>query len=150
MHPIKCRVWNDEYQQMFYSDKDYDDCFFGFDKGIVVAWFRKTIEQTQDEPAYDVGEPCADVMQYTGLHDKNGKERYCGDIETTEDGGIYEIIWLVDYAGFFWRIIKPSLYEPGKFAKEKGDYVPLGRQCSTIIGNVYENPELLEGKDENS
>lgn len=73
-----------------------------------------------------------ELMQYTGLKDKNGKEIYEGDI--IEYKSIYE-----------WekQPIKKAevVFEDGMFCPP-GVIMDLSR--SEIIGNIYENPELLE------
>ena len=73
------------------------------------------------------------LMQYTGLKDKNGKEIYEGDIvRNTADKYHYEIKW--DNFESAW-----SLGENGS---------PIRRYLLSeyweVIGNIYENPELLQ------
>jgi len=69
------------------------------------------------------------IMQYTGLKDKNGKEIYEGDIlETPTPYGIEKI--LIDD-------IRDIYYE------EREGWGDI--KLMTIIGNIYENPELLGG-----
>jgi len=69
------------------------------------------------------------IMQYTGLKDKNGKEIYEGDIIKLSDMVVDEIIF--DYTGQF----KP---------KKSTDFEAYGfMKSSEVIGNIYENPELL-------
>ena len=79
------------------------------------------------------------VQQYTGLKDKNGKEIYEGDILTYYNkysDKIYTQIvkWDQMWAGF-------GLFEKdNKWCKES-DWVKIAN--IEIIGNIYENPELL-------
>jgi len=92
------------------------------------------------------------LCQYTGLTDKNGKEIYEGDIVKTnwDVGSLIEIIfWHKDGA---FRQIPVKEY---RFYTERNNWIalwnyskPVGVGDALIIGNIYENPELLEGKDE--
>ena len=79
------------------------------------------------------------LSQYTGLKDKNNKEIYEGDIVRrnvytvasgkTEMSKPYEIIWDDEKAGFEY---KTDGYQSGLFY-----------EVHEIIGNIYENPDLL-------
>ena len=69
------------------------------------------------------------VEQFTGLHDKNGKEIYEGDI-VTDGVGKYKIIYDLKLAG----------YQPYCIFRDDPE-----NYCE-VIGNIYENPELLEKK----
>jgi hypothetical protein len=76
------------------------------------------------------------LMQYTGMKDKNGKEIYEGDIcrFDVREGGVGEPAYhgLVGQVGFSF-----GCYTIGDFLSH---YHSL-----EVIGNIYENPELLEG-----
>lgn len=82
------------------------------------------------------------LMQSTGLRDKNGKEIFEGDIvkvtdgdERTNfpDGGIGTICGLDEI--FMWYI--DGQVHNGLFDISQEYYIE-------VIGNIYENPELLE------
>ena len=75
-------------------------------------------------------------MQYTGLKDKNGKEIYEGDVVKADiDGATYITYWEEKEIGFRFRQSN-DLNEP---------YLTVGLPIDDIeiIGNIYENPELL-------
>lgn len=83
----------------------------------------------------EIEAPIRDVelMQYTGLKDKNGREIYKGDIILLPNGNLGEIFWGNFYAGF-------EISFNGAFPEEL-DVRLAG--SSEIIGNIYENKELL-------
>lgn len=73
------------------------------------------------------------IMQFTGLHDKNGVEIYEGDIIACW-GSILKIVWNESDASFFADSSDESIYESGQ---------EWGGNC-TVIGNIHETPELLK------
>lgn len=72
------------------------------------------------------------VCQFTGLHDKNGKEIYEGDIDS--DGFVFE--YNVNM-GSWYRM------KGGKGFQWDAQSVIQGKLPFEIIRNVHENPDLL-------
>ena len=78
------------------------------------------------------------IMQSTGLKDKNGKEIFEGDIVDYK-GREAVVKWHGSYASFIYRFVD-GLQE------RVSEWDPLFLACYNfeVIGNIYENPELLE------
>lgn len=78
-----------------------------------------------------------ELLQYTGLKDCNNKEIYEGDIVKCEDG----IGTIYFHQKGYWFVYQPNaLLAKFGICKMVKDY-----DCIEVIGNIYENPELLEG-----
>jgi uncharacterized phage protein (TIGR01671 family) len=75
------------------------------------------------------------VMQFTGLHDKNGAEIYEGDIVQDHIGaGVVE-----------WHSAAFKVNYRDGWAKWFYDYTLKGElESIEVIGNIYQNPELLK------
>ena len=120
MREIKFRAW-DKIDKLMYRDVQTG---INFDDGSYYAFFNFLGEQEIDD--YHQWE----VMQFTGLHDKNGKEIYEGDIVQP------------DYAEELFKIS----FHDGGFVLEGIDDVFNQCEANTcqIKGTIYENPELLK------
>ena len=90
-----------------------------------------------------------ELMQYTGLKDKNGRSIYEGDIlkVTSEGGESYAAIvkWFGDegYPAFDLAGIPAAwCYESNALAT----IFQEGVETCEVIGNIFEDKQLLEGK----
>lgn len=128
MREIKFRAWDDN------KTGAYNSIVYQNDQELW-EYFRNL---NDDERKYD----CKFVfMQFTGLQDKNGKEDYHKNILRDI---LTRLLCTVEYGkykgrngtGFGWYLQKMN----GEF------YVPYPYELSgwEVIGNIYENPELLE------
>jgi uncharacterized phage protein (TIGR01671 family) len=129
MREIKFRAFNKNSKKFIYSDWKY---------GIVSFW-DNVVHDTDFEPP----------QQWPGLLDKNGKECYEGDIlktiHFTDRDDTYwlyhKIVWNKEW--FLWQAV--SLNNKNESLKENGNPMlkVYAQNDFEIIGNIYENPELL-------
>jgi len=103
---IKFRAWDKKDHVI----RSWDDLLWMIYQGEIDIWCDKHLE----------------IMQFTGLHDRNGKEIWEGDILWTRMGKtkIQFVMEWDEKEAQFTRFAPQREYE--------------------VIGNVYENPELLE------
>ena len=126
MRDIKFRAWDKKFKKMV-GLKGVQDFFSIRSDGL---------------PSNDNYE----LMQYTGLKDKNGKEIYEGDI--VFDGFVNKTV--VMYEGR-WQLERKYSIDDEDGYREGINYQPLflwakNIPAISIIGNIYENAELLELK----
>ena len=114
MREIKFRAWDGISMQ---DCGAVDGCPVDFCSGSVWYW----------------EEPTKPIMQFTGLADKNGVEIYEKDIVYIAGLGNCIVEWCNYFAGFTFH--------------SKGDahsYHEVIEDIEGILGNIHENPELLE------
>ncbi|WP_415288332.1 YopX family protein, partial [Clostridium perfringens] len=85
----------------------------------------------------------ADILHYTGLKDVAGREIYEGDIVSFYNDGEYKLkstnaLVIYDSGAF--------MLEHKKLGKEYLGEIDIEGMCVKVIGNIYENSELLEGE----
>ncbi len=84
-----------------------------------------------------------DIMQYTGLKDKNGKEIYEGDIVTYPNKKCFGVITFGEYEFGDYDTYQSGcgFYIDSENTSAQGYFHP---PIIEIIGNIHENPELLK------
>lgn len=136
---IKFRVW-DKYEKQMYPISSIDYNIFsqeiriiavGHKNGMCTAYNKNHNSEKCDITALE-------LMQYTGLHDKNGKEIYEGDIIewTTLSGKKYR--FSVEYSNKYAQYIITNTGDVENEAEPLGDYENI-----EVIGNVFENGDIL-------
>lgn len=91
-----------------------------------------------------------ELEQCTGLYDCNGKLIYEGDIIRTEietDNEYKQIIGEIVFWRLEWTIKTKRVFYPLSCAGKFSNGIKMPKQCdlTEVIGNIHENPELLEG-----
>lgn len=134
---FKFRFFDKKKQKMMYENSDFSDyCkdeWWGHEEQMALEAL-----DVFDNPEYYI------LMQSTGLKDKNGKLIYEGDIIKYLSGTVnkkfvkYITKWNDNMGQFYISKINPSEYDNWKdwhLGRHDLDY--------EIIGNIYENKELL-------
>ena len=85
-----------------------------------------------------------ELMQYTGLKDKNGVEIYEGDILSTDLSRLYLIVEFRNGAFMYQCHHDGQNYYD--FMEPANERLKFNTKYHEVIGNIYENPELLERK----
>jgi len=151
---IKFRLWNQETKTMIHPS-DSTHYLLTFIGNVLGNYDYINKSGEREHTFFDIDN--VELMQYVGLKDRNGKEIYEGDIVVKDS-----YIWLddsepnyrgtVDWIYSQWQVIahcinknrrgisdgvNEGLNDEGFEENEKSDWI--------VIGNIYDNPELLEG-----
>ena len=105
-----------------------------------IHWFRGEFDFIGDGITFKRDADEVELMQSTGLFDKNGKEVFVGDIIKCTRGCLHEVYIEKEYGGTYFGGM-PAIYL--KDLREGYAWT----EHEEIIGNIYENPELLEDKE---
>lgn len=126
MRTLEFRVWDDESKEMVEGGV-----------GIDVNGIAYVTNPLNDDFTYY---PDCPIMQATGLKDKNGTEIYEGDIVCVAYYK-YKLTWDDVSARFLAYPVRT-----GRTQQPNGVSLGKVRMTGKVIGNIYENPELLREK----
>ena len=135
MRELKFRAWDKERKRMF---------------AVTILNASGAVSVFIDDELYFLPAEQIELMQYTGLKDKNGKEIYEGDIvrevidtDLKDIDGEYEYIvqWDDDFKEF-------TIQTTPKNKVYFHDELYQLNASREIIGNIHENPELCGDENE--
>lgn len=126
------RVDNGEWVEGLLWKKKYND-----GNRIFISCFP---DKDDNEKVYVVRHET--VGQFTGLTDKHGNKIFEGDICQIKgisyiDETPFIVEWNNEYSGWFWRELS--------FSSPHDTITPEIAKTAEIIGNIHDNPELMEG-----
>ena len=148
MRTIKFRAWDLDNQEMYYQSETKFNEVWTIDFNGIRFLEQRTIDSypggEYHEQKEEWVEPNQELMQFTGVKDLRGNEIYEGDIVTCDGGyetseGSYDdcedarcIEWSEETLQFVAE------------CKSCRDSIPMYEfDYREIIGNIYQNPELL-------
>jgi len=123
MREIKFRAWNKKERKMHYNPL------------LVVNFSGKILSPANDIHCGYLECPDLELMQFTGLKDKNGNEIYEGDIvfyEGIQSLNEEDITSPIEWGKWCYVISNHKAFDI------------ISARSFELIGNIYENPELLK------
>lgn len=116
------RAWDKEFKEMVQVNA------LALDEQVIKVTYKNKNVVKDDVKEYE-------LMQSTGLKDKNGKEIFEGDILTSQNYPVKGVVEFRTDLGLWVHYLKGYNYF---------EYLGNVAGSKEIIGNIYENPDLLE------
>lgn len=145
---IKFRAWDKASNRMLMPDvSDWEDLAMEL-SGELFRTYESGYERTR---LRDWVNGSFELMQYTGLKDKNGTEIYEGDVVRTvfynneymdaivKFGDTYDVMPDDGYYGWYLEVCGGNIDTTSKACQLNSSIT----YTATISGNIHQNPELL-------
>ena len=132
------KTYEDEWAQgTYYHQKE----FYGDETDF--HYIIESCDQLEDNIMNFSGVIPETIGQYTGLTDKNGTKIFEGDICQIKgisyiDETPFVVEWNSEYSGWFWRDVN--------IAAATDTITADITKNAKVIGNIHDNPELLESE----
>lgn len=132
----KFRAWLKKKKKMVATDDLVNISFEDEEICVQTLYFEEGLISERDLDYYEFDE--IELMQSTGLFDKNNKEIFKGDIVDYK-GRKAVVKWHGSYASFIYRFVD-------ELKERVSEWYPLflAYYHFEVIGNIYENKELLD------
>lgn len=145
MREIKFRAWDKKHKQMVNLDTPTAFCESGYDEIDYIAFSEGDAHYVDSSQVVWVEQ--YELMQYTGLKDKNGVEIYDGDIvkfrrhpARLSAVKVGEVRYSDQGAKFYVAWFDNELERERNYPST----TDMNLRSIEVIGNIHENPELLE------
>lgn len=123
MRELKFRAWEKSSKTMVYDVQEAGR------KWIIGESACESFQEVLDSWEYE-------VMQFTGLYDRNGREIYEGDVLKNDYGDLWVVVW--NGTGF-----RLALFGDSKGIYSANEY--YFSSCE-VIGNIFQDGDLLDSE----
>ena len=134
MREIKFRAWDKNDKRIFIDPQMID--FYNKKIGYMQYQTEYMPDTSYSIPVGFEEFEYSELMEWTGLYDKNGEDIYEGDI-------IFESFGEKYYKVIFENVSFKAEFN-GDFDEYSFDLIDVVAQGCEIVGNIYENPELIK------
>ena len=86
------------------------------------------------------------IGQFTGMHDKNDKKIFEGDIVETKYGRLCTVVWFASQAHNGWDLEVVGTVENSVHTKYPDEFDLYKKENLEVVGNIHDNPDILSAE----